>query len=157
MTSLNNRKDTYESPRAMPLISYPLDPENDTMPADVQHVRGRHMPWCGLAQAGNEVHDHGPMCEGDMKQSNAHLPNGDAVGIITALARPYFHGDYPATARTTAADNYVLLYLSHGSKDLAEVLLPIGEARRIAAQLQWMANQADGIDTSNGPSNGVGK
>lgn len=151
MKSLPNTPDTYENNNSRAVLVFPLDPKTDPFPADIRHFADTHASWCSFADMGPEVSEHGPMCESRMKDAHATLANGDLVTVITALAQPYRYGDYPAARTSTHRDDYVLLYLANGSKDLAEVLLPIRQARRIATQLQTMANIADGIQ---GPENG---
>ena len=114
-------------------------------------VYGTCTKWCYVQTdfvsepGGNPVADHGLWCATTVGYVQSRTADGFVAHTHIGLARPYFHGTYPAGTMKSPArsDVYVELELDEHEEPY---YFTIGEARRLIAFLQRAVDELDGTN-----------
>jgi hypothetical protein len=151
---MTERTDTFN---AYPIRDFREGEGFRVSPADstTVNVWGHCANFCGDDRPqtdGLSVTEHGPWCESVFgAAADGHDADGREASLYGTLAQPYMHGVYsPDDAYRRRETTVRLLLVGRGVEPDADsegkrVHLTPGEARRLAAGLVSLADQADGL------------
>lgn len=128
------------------------DPE-----ADTSDVFGHCRRFCILEgpTSGQAVEEHGPWCESRTAVGvhGSAESDGSEITVFGAIVEAYMHGEYRRSDVWMANRNTMVRLTLFGEGieaddggEAKQVQLTVGEARRLAAGLAFLCDQADALD-----------
>jgi hypothetical protein len=138
-----------------PIADYPDNSlerimDESLRPSDTIDIYGYCAPFCAddRPPGGLTVAEHGPWCTSRFRGTvEGRDERGASCSIFGSLVKLYTHGVYRHSELLSDLPRWhnTFVRLSVGDDAGPEVLLPVGEARRLAAGLTYLADAADDL------------